>query len=347
MAGNKVWLKIATFVKGMNPMQHKVSDWIAQLLDGDRAVLSKTISYIESQRQDHREFALEVMQGLSANSPDRSCHRLGFTGSPGVGKSTLINAFAQDFLANNPQAKLAILTIDPSSHRHGGSILGDKSRMPDIASEPRVYIRPSPSSGALGGVNRNTALVMHLLYLVGYKEIWIESVGVGQSEVSMADLVDTLLYLTQPEAGDGLQGIKRGVVETADIIVFTKIDHQEDGLSREVMRQWKQAMSLHQHESPGWAIPLVKTSANNGLGLDALNGTIAQFTHHQAKGGFREARRSRQQIAKFKDQVEATLIQEFWSHSEVNKAFEGLNLSSLSEVAIHKEISALLRKYKG
>ena len=328
-------------------MQHNVSDWITRLLDGDRAAISKTISYVESQRQDHREFALEVMQGLSTTATDTGCHRLGFTGSPGAGKSTLINAFAQDFLANNPQDKLAILTIDPSSHRHGGSILGDKSRMPDIASDPRVFVRPSPSSGALGGVNRNTALVMQLLYLVGYKELWIESVGVGQSEVSMADLVDTLLYLTQAEAGDGLQGIKRGVVETADIVVFTKIDDQEDSLTREVMRQWKQAMSLHQHESPGWTIPLVSTSATNRLGLDALGGTIAQFNRHQTEGGFREARRRRQQMAKFRGQVEATLLREFWKHPEVHKAFESLNLSSLSEETMHKEISALLRKYKG
>lgn len=328
-------------------MQHKVSDWITRLLKGDRAALSKTISYLESQRQDHRDFALEVMQGLSTNTPDTGCHRLGFTGSPGVGKSTLINAFAQDFLANNPQGKLAILTIDPSSHRHGGSILGDKSRMPDIAPDLRVFIRPSPSSGALGGVNRNTALVMQLLYLVGYKELWIESVGVGQSEVSIADLVDTLLYLTQAEAGDGLQGIKRGVVETADIVVFTKIDDQDDGLTREVMRQWKQSMSLHQHESSGWVIPLVKTSANNRLGFDRLNTAVAQFIQHQFKGGFKEARLNRQRKARIRGLAEAALLRQFWEHSAVAKSIEAISLSSLSEEAMHKEVLALIQQFKG
>ena len=330
----------------MHPMQHNVSDWITRLLDGDRATLSKTISYVESQRQDHREFALQVMQGLSANAPDTACHRLGFTGSPGVGKSTLINALAQDFLANNPQSKLAILTIDPSSHRHGGSILGDKSRMPDIATDPSVFVRPSPSSGALGGVNRNTALVMQLLYLVGYKELWIESVGVGQSEVSIADLVDTLLYLTQAEAGDGLQGIKRGVVETADIVVFTKIDDQEDSLTREVMRQWKQAMSLHQHESAGWDIPLVRTSANNRLGLDRLNSAVTQFTQHQIEGGFKEVRRNRQRKARIRGLAEAALLRQFWEHPAVAKSIESISLSSLSEEAMHKEVLSLVQHFK-
>lgn len=327
-------------------MQHTVSDWIIRLLEGDRAAISKTISYIESQRQDHREFALEVMQGLSANVPDTDCHRLGFTGSPGVGKSTLINALAQDFLANNPQSKLAILTIDPSSHRHGGSILGDKSRMPDIATDPRVFVRPSPSSGALGGVNRNTALVMQLLYLVGYKDLWIESVGVGQSEVSIADLVDTLLYLTQAEAGDGLQGIKRGVVETADIVVFTKIDDQEDSLTREVMRQWKQAMSLHQHESAGWDIPLVKTSANNGSGLDKLSASVAQFIQHQFEGGFRETRRNRQRKARIRGLAEAALLQQFWEHPAVAKSIKAISHSSLSEEGMLKEVLSLIQQFK-
>ncbi|MEC8834833.1 MAG: GTP-binding protein [Bacteroidota bacterium] len=328
-------------------MQYNVSDWITRLLEGDRAALSKTISYVESQRRDHREFAFEVMQGLSTSALDEDCHRLGFTGSPGVGKSTLINAFAQDFLANNPQSKLAILTIDPSSHRHGGSILGDKSRMPDIATNPRVFVRPSPSSGALGGVNRNTALVMQLLYLVGYKELWIESVGVGQSEVSIADLVDTLLYLTQAEAGDGLQGIKRGVVETADIVVFTKIDDQDDdGLTREVMRQWKQAMSLHQHESAGWDIPLVRTSANNRLGLDRLSSSVSQFIQHQFKGGFKEARRNRQRKARIRGLAEAALLRQFWEHPAVAKSIEAISRSTLSEEAMHKEVLTLIQQFK-
>lgn len=347
MDDEQVWFKKPTFTKGMHPMQHNVSDWITRLLEGDRAALSKTISYLESQRQDHREFALEVMQGLSTNAPDTTCHRLGFTGSPGVGKSTLINAFAQDFLANNPQGQLAILTIDPSSHRHGGSILGDKSRMPDIASDPRVFIRPSPSSGALGGVNRNTALVMQLLYLVGYKELWIESVGVGQSEVSIADLVDTLLYLTQAEAGDGLQGIKRGVVETSDIVVFTKIDDHDDSLTREVMRQWKQAMSLHQHESAGWDIPLVKTSANNRLGFDRLNSAVAQFIQHQSQGGFKESRRNRQRKARIRGLAEAALLRQFWEHPAVAKSIEAISLSALSEEAMHKEVLALIQQFRG
>ena len=328
-------------------MQYNVSDWITRLLEGDRAALSKTISYVESQRRDHREFAFEVMQGLSTSALDEDCHRLGFTGSPGVGKSTLINAFAKDFLANYPQSKLAILTIDPSSHRHGGSILGDKSRMPDIATDPRVFVRPSPSSGALGGVNRNTALVMQLLYLVGYKELWIESVGVGQSEVSIADLVDTLLYLTQAEAGDGLQGIKRGVVETADIVVFTKIDDQDDdGLTREVMRQWKQAMSLHQHESAGWDIPLVRTSANNRLGLDRLSSSVSQFIQHQFKGGFKEARRNRQRKARIRGLAEAALLRQFWEHPAVAKSIEAISRSTLSEEAMHKEVLTLIQQFK-
>ena len=328
-------------------MQHNVSDWITRLLQGDRAALSKTISYLESQRQDHRKFALDVIQGLSKNRLDTDCHRLGFTGSPGVGKSTLINAFAKEFLANNSNDKLAILTIDPSSHRHGGSILGDKSRMPDIASESRVYIRPSPSSGALGGVNRNTALVMQLLYLVGYKEVWIESVGVGQSEVSIADLVDTLLYLTQAEAGDGLQGIKRGIVETADIVVFTKIDDHDDSLTREVMRQWKQAMSLHQHESAGWDIPLVKTSANNRLGLDRLNSAVAQFIQYQIEGEFKEARRNRQRQARIRGLAETTLLRQFWDHPDVAQTLQAVNFSSLSEEAMQKEVLALIQQFKG
>ncbi|WP_376988367.1 methylmalonyl Co-A mutase-associated GTPase MeaB [Bosea sp. R86505] len=258
-----------------------VTALVAGLLAGDRAALARAITLVESRRQDHRRQASELIQALLPRTG--GAIRVGITGVPGVGKSTTIDALGS-FLTRRGH-KVAVLAVDPSSTRSGGSILGDKTRMARLAVDPAAYIRPSPSSGTLGGVAARTRETMLLCEAAGFDVILVETVGVGQSETAVAELTDFFLVLMLPNAGDELQGIKKGIIELADMIAVNKADGAGATAARAAAAQYQAALHILAPASPLWSTPVVTISGLTGDGLDALWARIEDHRdRHEAKG---------------------------------------------------------------
>jgi LAO/AO transport system kinase len=236
------------------------------LLRGDRATLARAITLVESRRPDHRAAARRL---LDAVMPHTGCAvRVGITGVPGVGKSTAIDALGSRLTAEGH--KVAVLAVDPSSTRTGGSILGDKTRMARLAADPNAFIRPSPASGTLGGVAAKTRETMLLCEAAGFDVILVETVGVGQSETAVADLTDCFLVLALPGAGDELQGIKKGVLELADLIAVNKADGDNAARASAAAAEYRSALHIITPPSAAWTPPVVTVSGLTGQGLDVL-----------------------------------------------------------------------------
>ncbi len=267
------------------------------VLAGRRADLARAITLVESTRADHRALSRELLdrlatgRGQTAASPSLSV-RVGVSGVPGVGKSTFVETLGGHLTADGH--RVGVLAVDPSSVRTGGSVLGDKTRMPSLAAHPDAYIRPSPSAGTLGGVARATAQAMTVLEAAGYDVVLVETVGVGQSEVTVAGMVDTFLYLTLARTGDQLQGIKKGIVEIADVVAVNKADEEREGDARVAARQLAGALRLVR--APGdWAPPVGTCSALTDTGVtDVWRGGLAHRDHLGADGLAR--RRAAQQL---------------------------------------------------
>ena len=279
----------------------------AAILAGERAALARAITLTESRRADHREQARALIQRLLPRTG--RAIRVGITGVPGVGKSTAIDTLGSHLTEKGH--KVAVLAVDPSSTRTGGSILGDKTRMARLSVDPNAYIRPSPSSGTLGGVAAKTRETMLLCEAAGFDVILVETVGVGQSETTVADLTDFFLVLMLPNAGDELQGIKKGIVELADMIAVNKADGTGAIPARAAAAQYKAALHILAPASPLWSTPVVTISGLTGEGLDALWSKIED--HHrrfEAKGLITERRR-RQDVkwmwAMVQDRLQARL----------------------------------------
>ncbi len=277
------------------------------ILAGERAALARAITLAESRRADHREQAQALIQQLLPHTG--RAIRVGITGVPGVGKSTTIDALGT-YLTEKGH-KVAVLAVDPSSTRTGGSILGDKTRMARLAVDPNAYIRPSPSSGTLGGVAAKTRETMLLCEAAGFDVILVETVGVGQSETAVADLTDFFLVLMLPNAGDELQGIKKGIIELADMIAVNKADGDGAMAARAAAAQYKAALHILAPASPLWSTPVVTISGLTGLGLDKLWARIEDHrTRFEAKGLIAEKRR-RQDVkwmwAMVQDRLQARL----------------------------------------
>ncbi len=237
---------------------------------GDRAALPRAITLLESTRADHREQAQQLLLELLPDSGN--AHRVGITGVPGVGKSTTIEALGMYLIERGH--RVAVLAVDPSSTRTGGSILGDKTRMARLAQHPDAYIRPSPTSGTLGGVAKATRETVVLLEAAGFDVILIETVGVGQSEVAVANMVDTFVLLTLARTGDQLQGIKKGVLELADIVVVNKADGDHLAEARKAARELKSALRLIYPRETLWLPPVLTMSAMEGTGLTEMWDTV-------------------------------------------------------------------------
>lgn len=255
---------------------------VAALADGirrgDRAMLSRAVTLVESLRADHRSAAREL---LAAVLPDSGrAWRVGVSGVPGAGKSTFIEALGSRLTAAG--RRVGVLAIDPSSVRTGGSVLGDKTRMARLAADPHAYIRPSPSAGTLGGVARATAQTIPLLEAAGYDVVLVETVGVGQSETTAASMVDSFLLLGLARSGDQLQGIKRGVLEIADVIAINKADGDRAGDARDAARELAGAMRIVRSGADGWAPPVLTCSALTGDGIDEVWAAIGR--HREALG---------------------------------------------------------------
>ena len=259
---------------------------------GERASLARAITLIESKRTDHRKSAHQLVQDLLPQSG--KALRVGITGSPGVGKSTTIDTLGTYLIEQ--KHKVAVLAVDPSSTRTGGSILGDKTRMPRLANDESAFIRPSPSSGTLGGVAAKTRETMLLCEAAGYDVILVETVGVGQSETAVADMTDFFLVLMLPGAGDELQGIKKGVVELADMIAVNKADGDNLKRAKAAAAEYRAALHILKSPSPHWSPPVLTYSALTGDGVAALWKTVGEYREKMTAAGEIESRRRQQQV---------------------------------------------------
>ena len=277
------------------------------LRSGQRAALARAITLIESRRSDHQAAARDLVQALLADTG--KAFRVGITGSPGVGKSTTIDALGM-FLIERGH-KVAVLAVDPSSARTGGSILGDKTRMARLANSESAFIRPSPSSGTLGGVAAKTREAMLLCEAAGFDVVLVETVGIGQSETAVCDMTDFFLALMLPGAGDELQGLKKGVVEIADMIAINKADGDNRKRAMAAAAEYRAALHILTPRSPSWTPPVVTYSALTGNGIAELWSTVLDHRSRMEKSGELGARRREQQVkwmwAMLEDRVFARL----------------------------------------
>ena len=243
------------------------------IVAGDRRALARAITLVESTRADHRRQAISLLDALPRVD---TAFRVGITGTPGVGKSTFIEAFGLH-LTNNCGLNVAVLAVDPSSTRTGGSILGDKTRMAELARHPNAVIRPTASGGALGGVARRTREVIRLVESAGYDVVLVETVGVGQSETAVANLTDAFVLLVAPAGGDELQGVKRGIMELADVIVVNKCDGDLAAQARATMSDYASALRLMRPSSRSWTPIALTASALSGIGVANVWSTITDL----------------------------------------------------------------------
>ena len=254
---------------------------------GDRRSVAKTITLLESRRPEHVETARRVLEKLA---PDAGrAIRVGISGPPGVGKSSLIEALGLDLIAHGH--RLAVLAVDPSSPVSGGSILGDKTRMSRLAQDEAAFIRPSPSGGTLGGVAQRTREAVIVCEAAGFDVVIVETVGVGQSEAEVSSMVDFFGLLLQPGAGDELQGIKKGVLELADALIVNKCDGEQEEAALRTRAEFEQALRLLRPRSESWSAPVLAVSAHSGRGLSELWATVLKHRHQLTHTGEFEERR--------------------------------------------------------
>ncbi len=292
-----------------------VDELAAAVSSGDRAALPRAITLVESTRVDHREQAQQLLLALMPAAG--SAHHVGITGVPGVGKSTAIEALGMKLIEQGH--RVAVLAVDPSSTRTGGSILGDKTRMPRLATHPDAYIRPSPTSGTLGGVAKATRETIVLLEAAGFDVILVETVGVGQSEVAVANMVDTFIFLTLARTGDQLQGIKKGVLELADIVVVNKADGEHVAEARVAARELSSVIRLIYPRDTLWRPPVLTMSALEGTGLEELWDIVERHRRVLTEAGEFEARRRAQQVDWTWQMVRDTVLERVLSNPEVRK----------------------------
>jgi LAO/AO transport system kinase len=265
------------------------SDYCAAIRAGDRRAIARAITLIESTRADHQRTGQEILDALVSHAG--GAVRIGITGPPGVGKSSFIEAFGLHLVGLGK--RVAVLAVDPSSPVSGGSILGDKTRMEQLALSERAFIRPSPSGGALGGVAHRTREVMLLCEAAGFDVVVIETVGIGQSEVAVRSMVDFFAVLLQPAAGDELQGIKRGVLELADALVVNKCDGELRNAALRTKREHELALALLRPSASGWKPVALAASARTGEGVPELwRAALAQRERMQQSGALERRRRS-------------------------------------------------------
>ncbi len=305
-------------------------DWLQGLLHGDavvqRRAMAKAITLLESTRPDHRAQADELLTAMLPHTGQS--FRLGISGVPGVGKSTFIEALGLYLIQQGH--RVAVLAVDPSSTVSGGSILGDKTRMEHLSVHPQAYIRPSPSSGTLGGVAEKTRESMLVCEAAGYDVVIVETVGVGQSETAVQGMTDMFCLLQLPNAGDDLQAIKKGVMELADLVVINKADIDPDAATR-ARAQITSALRLlglhgnpdHMHHDEAiWHPQAMQISALLGQGVDTFWTEVSQFKHIQTANGKLQARRQRQALAWMWERIDAGLKQRFRAHPQVRDQLE-------------------------
>ncbi|MBK1788815.1 methylmalonyl Co-A mutase-associated GTPase MeaB [Prauserella cavernicola] len=295
------------------PRSIDVAAYAKGVLAGDRGMLSRAITLVESSRADHRGQAQELLVELLPHAG--GAQRVGITGVPGVGKSTFIDQLGTDL--TEAGHRVAVLAVDPSSTRTGGSILGDKTRMARLAVDPAAFIRPSPTSGTLGGVARATRETIVLMEAAGYDVVLVETVGVGQSETAVANMVDCFLFLTLARTGDQLQGIKKGVLELADVIAVNKADGEHEPEARRAARELSGALRMIYGPDAEWTPPVLTCSALTGTGLDTVWQQIGRHRETLDASGELARKRSTQQVDWTWAMVRDQLLDRLAGHPEV------------------------------
>ena len=298
------------------------------ILNGDRRALARAITLVESTREDHREQARALLQSLS--SANRQALRIGLSGTPGVGKSTFTEAFGMMLI--NLGLKVAVLAVDPSSTISGGSILGDKTRMDHLSREANAFIRPSPSQTALGGVTRRTRESIALCEAAGFDVILVETVGVGQSETMVADMTDIFLLLLAPAGGDELQGVKRGIMEIADIILVNKADGDLKAQATRTCADYSGALQLMRkrpQDPDGFPKAMTISSIENN-GLDRTWAEITTLHEWRTDSGISVKRRKDQAVVWYQSEIENGLLTHLKTDPEISKAWKDLEKSVAS-----------------
>lgn len=280
-----------------------LQDYSDGVRSGDRVLLARAITLVESTKAEHQALAQELLQVLLPEIG--KAYRVGITGVPGVGKSTAIDQLGTNLTGAG--RKVAVLAVDPSSTRSGGSVLGDKTRMPRLAQDENAFIRPSPTSGTLGGVTRKTRETMALCEAAGFDAILVETVGVGQSETAVAEMVDFFLALMLPGAGDELQGIKKGIVEIADMIAVNKADGDNVNRANAAASVYRAALNIITPTSPNWSPPVVTVSGKENSGLDTLWAKVEEHRETLTTSGEFVSRRQDQAIKWMHDMLEDRL----------------------------------------
>lgn len=348
--GNKSALSVSGGVPKpppVNPNLKKIrrrdlqaGDYVDGILAGDRSILSRAITLIESNLQEHTEIAQEIIRKCLPHTGNSI--RVGITGVPGVGKSTFIEALGIHLITKGH--KLAVLAIDPSSERSKGSILGDKTRMEQLAAEPNAFIRPSPSAGSLGGVARKTRESILLCEAAKFDVVFIETVGVGQSETEVHSMVDFFLLLMLSGAGDELQGIKRGIMEMADLLAITKADDDNIDNATRAATEYRTALHLFPLAESGWAPKVLTCSAREAEGISRIWDDILEYKAHTTANNYFAGRRRKQSLYWMHETIRESLRSAFFNNPQVKEKLrlleEDVLNDSKSSFAAAKEILA-------
>ena len=317
---------------------------IEKLVQGDLLNLSRAITLGEITVPQHRKQAIELVDAIY--NQRKPSIRIGITGIPGVGKSTFIETLGKSIVAQG--LKLAVLAIDPSSQKSGGSILGDKTRMEELSREPNAFIRPSPSSGTLGGVAARTRESMLLCEAAGYDVIIIETVGVGQSETEVINITDCFLMLAMPGTGDDLQGIKRGIMEAADIIVINKADGSNINAARKAKKQLEMALHLFPASHSGWNTKVLTASGLNNDGVKEAWKTVNEMLNTLRDNGQFEVKRKDQQTRSFEKLTELSIyeyvLQSLGNSHDMSHLKEAVSEGSINEYHASLQVIASLQK---
>ncbi|TAK37748.1 MAG: methylmalonyl Co-A mutase-associated GTPase MeaB, partial [Saprospiraceae bacterium] len=290
-------------------------EYVVGILGGDRILLSQAITLVESTRPSHQKMAQEILEKCLPHSGQSM--RIAITGSPGVGKSTFIETLGTYLTGKG--GKLAVLAVDPSSQVSGGSILGDKTRMNSLSANNRAYVRPSPAGDALGGVAARTRETMLLCEAAGFDTIFVETVGVGQSETAVHKMVDFFLLLLQPAAGDELQGIKRGIVEMADLIAINKADGSLLEQAKIAHQEYSRALHLFPEKESGWVPKVVTCSALTGAGMEELWQIAGDYFYQIRNNGWFENNRHQQANNWLHEHIERELRHAFFNNKAVRE----------------------------
>ncbi len=320
------------------------SEYIHGILSGDRGMLSRAITIIESSLPGHQELGREIIRGCLSHSGNSV--RIGITGVPGVGKSSFIEALGKNLTRSGK--RLAVLAIDPSSERSGGSILGDKTRMEALSSDPNAFIRPSPSGGTLGGVARKSREAILLCEACGFEVVFIETVGVGQSETTVHSMVDFFLLLMLAGAGDELQGIKRGIMEMADLVAITKADGPNRERAVQARAEYSNALHLFPPAESGWTPRVLTCSALEGGGLNEIWDAVEEYIRFTRENGYFARNRGRQARYWMYEFIDESLRSHFYAEPGIREHIRSLEKEVLagSKSSFHAAME-ILDRYRG